>query len=71
MPAAPPLTSPVTDPIVAMPVALLLHVPPGTVLLNIVVEPIQALKPAGVEVIVDGMALTVTVVIAIHPPAVV
>ena len=34
-----PVTMPVKDPIVASPVAELLHVPPATVLLSVVVKP--------------------------------
>jgi hypothetical protein len=67
VPAATPLTTPVL-PTVAMPVALLLHVPPVVALLSVVVLPAVTVA---VPVIVpaDGKGFTVTVVVAlaVHP----
>lgn len=59
----PPFTPDMTPPplTVATPVLLLLHVPPGVVLLNVVVCPIHTVA---VPVIVFGSGLTVTVLVS-------
>ena len=59
-----PFTTPVPLPIVAMPVLLLVHTPPDTVLPSVVVVPAQALV---VPVIAPGLVFTVTTVDAPHP----
>lgn len=63
LPAVTPVTMPVDEPTVAMPVAALVHVPAG-VLLSIVVRPTQteATPPMAL-----GIALTVTFLTAKHP----
>ena len=64
MPADIPETKPVDPPIVAIPVAALVHVPPGVVLLNEVLSPIHAL---GIPVIGAGTGFTVMVVVVVQP----
>ena len=64
MPGETPVTIPVTEPIVATDVTLLLHVPPGVAQLKFVVEPTQV---APGPVIAAGSGLTVIVVVAIQP----
>jgi hypothetical protein len=60
VPAATPLTVPVPEPTVAMPVALLLHVPPPVALARVVVRNGQT---AVVPVIDAGNGLTVITVV--------
>jgi hypothetical protein len=55
-----PITIPVEVPIVATPVALLLHVPPDEVLESVTEEPIQT---GIIPVIAAGNGFTVTVVV--------
>lgn len=64
-PAADVFTTPVPEPIVAIPVALLLHVPPAMVFASMVADPAQRLNPDDGPVIDGGVALTVIVVVAI------
>ena len=59
-----PVTTPEPDPIVATVVRLLVHVPPGEVLLNVVVDPTHT---EVVPVIGAGASTTVTVVVASVP----
>ena len=63
MPAAEPVTIPVTASMIAFPL-LLVHVPPAGVEFNVVVKPIHTLS---VPVMAVGLAFTVTVVVAIQP----
>ena len=63
-----PLTIPVDAPIVATAVLLLLHVPPATVLLSVILDPTHT---ADVPVIAAGIAYTVTVAYATQPAAMV
>ena len=64
LPEATPFTIPVDGSTVATEVVLLVHVPPETVLLSVVAEPIQT---EAVPVIVDGSAFTVTTVVVLQP----
>ncbi len=64
VPVATPVTIPEDDPTVAMPVALLLHVPPGTELPNGLVNPTHTLI---LPVITPGDGLTDTVVVRTQP----
>ncbi len=59
----PPVTTPVVNPTVAIPVALLLQVPPPASL-NVVVKPEHTVS---VPNIADGNGLTVTTAVIIHP----
>ena len=62
VPAERPVTIPLTEPIEAVPVALLLHLPPVGVSLRVIVEPAHTLpRPA----IVPGNGLTVTIVVVV------
>src|ERR1043165_2478246 len=61
---ATPLTIPVVEPTVAVPVAKLLQVPPGVVLLNVVVWPTQVVST---PVTGAGFAFTDTVVVRTQP----
>ena len=67
MPAAAPVTTPVSDPTLAMLVLLLVHVPPPVVELRVVDEPAQT---DDAPVIGAGPAETETFFVAVHPPAV-
>jgi hypothetical protein len=60
-----PVTMPVDDPIVAIPVLALLHVPPEVLLPNVVEVPGQAFN---VPVMFAGMPLAVMVNTALQPP---
>jgi hypothetical protein len=60
VPAEMPFTIPDVAPIAATDAALLVQVPPLTVLLSVVVEPVQTEIDPGVEP-ADGVAVTVTV----------
>lgn len=64
MPAETPDAIPDVVPIVAMPVAPELQMPPYVALVKLVVEPIHT---TGVPVIFDGNELTVTVLITAQP----
>lgn len=68
LPAVIPLTAPVVAPTVATDVLLLVHVPPGVVLVNVVVAPMQTVDEPGV--IADGKAATITVLVTVHPATV-
>ena len=59
----PPVTTPVVDPTLAIPGALLLHVPPPASL-NVVVKPEQTVKLPNIAV---GNGLTVTSAVMIQP----
>ena len=59
----PPVTTPVVNPTVAIPVALLLHVPPPASD-KVVVNPEQTLRLPSIAV---GNGLTVTTAVVIHP----
>ena len=63
VPAVIPETIPVVEPTVALPL-LLLHKPPDTKLLRVVVDPVQTdvapIRP-------EGSGLTVTTWISVHP----
>jgi hypothetical protein len=60
VPAATPVTIPVVEPTVAMPVAVLVHTPPGVVLLSVAVEPMQINAVPVIAAGVTGTGLTVT-----------
>ena len=64
MPGVLPVTTPVNEPTVAMVVLLLVHVPPPTVLLNVVVCPTHALR---MPVMIPGALFTVTRRVALQP----
>lgn len=65
VPAATPDTIPVDKPTVAVPVLLLVHVPPGVASASVVVELTQMLlTPVGTA----GVVLTVTTTVAKQPP---
>lgn len=68
VPAETPVTTPVPEPTVAIPVAEELHVPPDVPSLSVVVEPAHI---AALPVMDAGNAFTVTVVLAVHPELVV
>lgn len=68
LPAATPVTTPVDTFIVAAAVLLLVHVPPGSALLNTVVLPTQT---DVIPPIADGLGCTVTIIVATHPVGVV
>jgi hypothetical protein len=59
-----PLTSPVVTPTVAMPMALLVHVPPAGVQFRVVVPPTHTLAA---PVTTPGNAYTVTIVVVLQP----
>ena len=63
VPAVTPVTIPVDDPTVALPL-LLLHVPPAGVEFNVVVRPTQTFN---VPVIAVGFGFTVTTAVLIQP----
>src|ERR1043165_9097518 len=63
-PAAPPVTSPEVDTTVAMPVEPEVHEPEGVASLRGVVDPEQTKV---VPLMAAGAALTVTVLVALHP----
>ena len=65
-PVVSPLTIPVRAPTVPARTVLLLHAPPGTVSLSVIVPPAQT---ADGPVIAPGEELTVTTWVAIHPAA--
>lgn len=65
LPAASPVTSP-PDVTVACVVLLLLQLPPAGLLLSRAVLPTQTVDA---PVMADGITFTVTVVVALHPPA--
>jgi hypothetical protein len=67
VPAATPVTTPVAGFTVAIEVLLLVHVPPAGVLDKVLMPPIVAVV---VPEIVVGDAVTVTSLVAMHPPAV-
>lgn len=64
VPALTPVAMPLVEPIVATPVLPLLHVPPGTLLLSVVVAPwhTEVVPPMA-----EGAAFTVNTVVAIQP----
>ena len=64
VPAATPDTMPVVEPIVATPVALLLHVPPAVLLASVIVRPTQTL----VAPVIAESAFTVIVFTALQLP---
>ena len=61
---APPVTSPVEDPMLAIPALLLLHVPPPVRSVNCVVSPAHTVI---VPVIAVGNGFTVTTAVMIQP----
>jgi hypothetical protein len=63
-PGATPVISPVSEPAVAIKVLLLVHVPPPTVLPNVVVCPTQVRR---MPVIIPGALFTVTRRVAVQP----
>jgi hypothetical protein len=67
VPAATPVTIPVKDPIVAIPIAPELHIPPVAALVN-VVEADPHSVPVPVMVPASGILLTVTTVVAATVP---
>ena len=62
----PPVTRPVAEPILAIPEALLLHVPPVVASLNVVVSPEQTLRVPSIAV-GDGFTVTTAVTIQLVP----
>ena len=67
-PTATPVTIPLEEPTVAIPVLPLLHVPPVVASLNVVVAPVQA---DAAPVMDEGNALTDTSVVVLQPALVV
>ena len=63
LPPATPVTTPVAEPTVAMPVLLLLHVPPAVVLARVVDEPRQV----DGEPVIAANGATETTVVALQP----
>ena len=61
VPIATPETTPEADPTVATPVLLLLHVPPVTASVSVVVEPVQSVTVPRMAV---GVGFTVTTKVA-------
>jgi hypothetical protein len=57
VPAVKPPTTPVAEPIVAMPVLLLLQVPPVVALVSVIDEPAQTALPPDIA---DGAWFTIT-----------
>lgn len=68
IPAVTPVTIPVDDPTVAIPGALLVHVPPVTPSLSVVARPMHTCVT---PVIAVGTVFTVTVAVALQPAAIV
>src|SRR5947209_4732202 len=68
LPAATPLSMPVPDPMVAVPVLTLVHVPPEVASVSVVIPPTHA---TGVPVIAAGTALIVSVAVLKQPPGIV
>ena len=68
VPGAIPATIPFDEPIVAIPVLLLDHVPPAVPSLSDVVCPTQTI---GTPEITVGKALTVTIAVVVHPNGVI
>ena len=66
VPCATPVTTPEETPIVATPVLLLDHVPPGTASVRVVVPPIHK----GAIPIIGGAVFTVTINVDVQPAAV-
>ena len=67
MPAAIPVTNPVVDPMVAIPVLPLVHVPPGEASVSVIEDPMQTAE--GPEIpLATGVAVTVTIAIAAEAP---
>lgn len=66
VPAVRPFTTPVPELTDALVGTLLLHAPPPGVVFNVVVFPIHT---AAVPPMADGVLLTVTVVVCLHPVA--
>jgi hypothetical protein len=64
VPALTPVTTPVDEPTVATPVALLLHVPPDVAFARVVVVPVHML----VFPVMGRRALMVTTAVMAHPP---
>ena len=64
MPYDTPVTTPVDEPIVAMPVLPLVHVPPLVASLMLVVKPAHTVA---VPVMDEGSGLTVTTTVEIQP----
>ena len=62
----PPVTTPVDSPTVAIPVALLLHVPPPVPSVSVVVNPEHTVR---VPLIAVGNGFTVTMAVCIQPVA--
>ena len=71
VPAVAPVITPVAEPMVAVPVVLLLHVPPVVASVSAIVEPEHTLKPADGPRMLVGTGFTVTVVVAVQPTVVV
>lgn len=71
VPAVVPVTTPVVEPMLAVPALLLVQVPPAVALVSEITEPAHKPKPPVGPVIVAGTALTVTVAVVVHAPAVV
>ena len=65
VPALTPVTTPVPEPTVAIPMLPLVHVPPAGVEFNVVVKPVQTVA---VPVMAVGVVFTVTACETKHPP---
>ena len=63
VPAVTPVMTPVAEPTLTFPL-LLLHVPPDTKSLNVILAPVQTEDEPPMP---DGKALTVTTCISVHP----
>jgi hypothetical protein len=66
VPAVMPATTPLELPTEAMPVALLLHLPPDGLSLSVIVNPAHTL-PGPVIVPGNGLMVTVVVLVAVQP----
>lgn len=64
LPAPTPVTTPLEDPTVAMPVLLLLHVPPDVPSASAVAEPTHAV----VVPVIACIGFTVTIAVMLQPP---
>jgi len=69
VPAETPVSTPEPEPTVATAVVLLLHVPPGTALMSVILPPTHTLMPGvpTVPMIGPGNGFTVTVVVTKQP----
>ena len=67
MPAAIPVTNPVVDPMVAIPVLPLVHVPPGEASVSVIEDPMQTAEGPEIPP-ATGVVVTVTIAVAAAAP---